>query len=144
MLERGVSGPDDPQYGILPPIDPVRAVRVIVRNVRECYTVLGIVHKKGPCSGYSVLQEFAGAKSDYYRSGAGSIYPLLKRLIKVGLLESGADKRLSITPEGVAALREWFFPDEASCSLDSIRSRLYFLAVLGLAAGSAVAAGDHC
>jgi metallo-beta-lactamase class B len=29
VLERGASGPDDPQFGILPPIDPVRSVRVI-------------------------------------------------------------------------------------------------------------------
>lgn len=94
------------------------------------FTVLGIVNKMGPCSGYSVLQEFSGSKSGYYRSGAGSIYPLLKRLIKVGLLEPGADKRLSITTEGVSALKEWFSPEDASCSLDSIRSRLYFLAVL--------------
>jgi DNA-binding PadR family transcriptional regulator len=94
------------------------------------FTVLGIVNKKGPCTGYSVLQEFSGSKSGYYRSGAGSIYPILKRLVKAGLLESAPDKRLGITPEGIAALREWFSPDDASCSLDSIRSRLYFLAAL--------------
>lgn len=29
VLERGTSGPDDPQYGILPPIDAVQSVRVI-------------------------------------------------------------------------------------------------------------------
>ena len=94
------------------------------------FTVLGIVNKKGPCTGYSVLQEFAASKSSYYRSGAGSIYPLLKRLVKAGLLEAGGDKRLSITPAGVASLKEWFSPEDASCSFDAIRSRLYFLAAL--------------
>jgi len=69
-------------------------------------TALGVVWKQGPCTAYAVMREFAGSQTLAYRSGAGSIYPLLKRLRGVGLLSEGEGK-LRITSAGIERLRAW-------------------------------------
>jgi DNA-binding PadR family transcriptional regulator len=96
-------------------------------------TVLGVVMKKGPCNGNSVLQEFTHSQTAYYSSGAGSIYPVLKRLERAGLI-SRQGKKLQLTEGGLLALRQWFtdpdLADDVSCSLDLIRSRMYFMRIL--------------
>lgn len=101
------------------------------------FTALGIVLKRGPCTAYAVMTEFSGSQTTAYRSGAGSIYPLIQRLEKNGLLSvsnEGGEKRYLITDAGIEALRSWFrisLDEEAfSCSLDVLRSRTYFLKVL--------------
>jgi DNA-binding PadR family transcriptional regulator len=92
-------------------------------------TALGIVWKKGPCTAYAVMREFSGSQTVAYRSGAGSIYPLLKRLGGAGFLSLVGDK-LSITPLGVSQLKAW--DPEVSTNLDPLRSRVYFLGVLSV------------
>lgn len=103
------------------------------------FTVLGVVMKRGPCTGYAVVAEFAGSTGSIYRSGASSVYPLLDRLERAGLVagkrSSGrGEKQYEITDEGMAQLRRWFIlvpsGDDFSCSLDLLRSRTYFLRVL--------------
>jgi DNA-binding PadR family transcriptional regulator len=97
------------------------------------FTVLGVLMKKGPCSGYAVLQEFTHSQSAYYRSGAGSIYPILKRLERTGLV-CKEGKLLRLTAAGLSAFKEWFQAEspenEVTCSLDLIRSRMYFMKAL--------------
>lgn len=96
-------------------------------------TALGVVWKQGPCTAYAVMREFAGSQTLAYRSGAGSIYPLLKRLRGAGLL-SEDEGRLHITPAGIERLRGWAQlgnpKREVFAILDPLRSRAYFLGVL--------------
>jgi len=99
------------------------------------FTVLGIILKKGPCTAYAVLAEFTHSASSAYRSGAGSVYPLLKRLEGAGLVtaEKGKrEKRYTLSDAGLAALRDWFelTSEDISCCLDVLRSRAYFLKIL--------------
>lgn len=96
-------------------------------------TVLGVVLKRGPCLAHAVIVEFADSHTLAYRSGAGAIYPLLKRLTEAGYLAQSA-RRYAITEAGTAALREWILPPyqsgDISTNLDGIRSRAYFLKLL--------------
>lgn len=101
------------------------------------FTVLGILLKKAPCTAYSVLMEFTSSATSAYRSGAGSVYPLMGRLEKAGIVQTlpdtGRDKLYALTPDGVEALRDWYdltIEDDISCCLDVLRSRTYFLKVL--------------
>jgi DNA-binding PadR family transcriptional regulator len=101
-------------------------------------TALGIIYKRGPCKAYFVLSEFANSQNATYTSGAGSVYPLLKRLEEGGLISHSLDgehKLYSLTPAGLEALRGWFDLEgdhsAVSCCLDTLRSRAYFLKVLG-------------
>lgn len=99
-------------------------------------TALGIIYKRGPCKAYAVLSEFAGSQNAAYSSGAGSVYPMLQRLERGGLIrteKAGEHQVYSLTPDGVQALRGWFNLGEdcsISCCLDELRSRAYFLKVL--------------
>lgn len=97
--------------------------------------MLGIVLKKGPCTAYSVVAEFSHSATSAYRSGAGSVYPLLKRLAEGGILDvevGRRERRYTLSKAGHDALRSWFelTSDDISCCLDVIRSRTYFLRVL--------------
>lgn len=96
-------------------------------------TALGIVLKRGPCLAHAVVSEFSGSQTFAYRSGAGSIYPLLTRLTQAGLL-GYAEKRYTLTDEGREALRTWIRPPfdgkDFSTNLDVLRSRVYFLRLL--------------
>lgn len=108
-------------------------------------TVLGNVWKKGACTAYSVMREFAASTSSYYRGSAGAIYPLLHRLDRRGYVSSqaGAQGRrprrtYTITRQGLQALRRWLSPPvpaaAAGITLDLLRTRTYFLAALPPAA----------
>lgn len=101
-------------------------------------TVLGNVWKKGNCTAYQVMREFATSVSAYYRSREGAIYPLMSRLEKGGYLRSKRDsvgrrprRRYSIAPKGLTALQRWLSPPvadvDAMISPDLIRTRVYFL-----------------
>jgi len=105
------------------------------------YTVLGNVWKKGECSGYEVLREFAQSTSAYYRSREGAIYPLLARLERRRLLRARADKQgkrrrrlYSISPAGLAALKAWLAGPipaaDATVPPDLVRTRVYFLGAI--------------
>jgi DNA-binding PadR family transcriptional regulator len=105
------------------------------------YCVLGIVWQSGPITAYEVAKPFAASPSSYWSGSAGAIYPLVRRLEEKGLIRGKAaqwnsrKKRvLTITEQGLAALREWLappFPDSAgAASFDPIRTRLVFLNAL--------------
>jgi DNA-binding PadR family transcriptional regulator len=96
-------------------------------------TVLGVVMKRGRCVAHAVVSEFASSQTWAYRSGAGAIYPLLKRLTRAGLLDLSG-RSYSISTLGIEALRNWVRPpfraESFWTSLDEIRSRAYFLKLL--------------
>lgn len=96
-------------------------------------TALGIVLKSGPCLAHAVVTMFASSQTYAYRSGAGSIYPLLKRLASAGYLQE-SKRQYIITEAGKEAIRAWvkppFEPSDFSTTLDTFRSRAYFLTLL--------------
>jgi DNA-binding PadR family transcriptional regulator len=107
-------------------------------------SALGTLWKHGPMTAYALMKSFENSGAAYYRSGAGSIYPLVKRLAEAGLLtsEGGAgkseraksEKLYSTSEAGRQALRDWLTPpfdgEEFTCALDLFRSRAYMLNIL--------------
>ena len=101
---------------------------------------LGVVWLRGPCSTYVIRREFAVSSSSFWSSSAGSVYPVIKRLLAAKLIAAkpvrsdGRGKRsLAITPSGERALRSWLKELPAwtgMASLDPIRARMNFLRVL--------------
>lgn len=102
--------------------------------------VLGIVWERGPCTAYVIRTVFKASLSSYWSGSAGAIYPLVARLEARGLIAAKtaawgerSKKELTITPEGLAALRSWLqpLPDwTGSPPVDPIRTRMFFLGVL--------------
>jgi DNA-binding PadR family transcriptional regulator len=103
--------------------------------------VLGAVWLRGPCSAYAIRREFADSKSSYWSSSAGSIYPVIKRLVVAQLVATKGQKAdgrgtrdVEATSKGEQALRLWVGELPAwtgKAALDPIRARMNFLAVLG-------------
>ncbi|MCS6625417.1 PadR family transcriptional regulator [Roseibacterium beibuensis] len=104
--------------------------------------VLGVVWRRGPCSAYVVRLEFAHSHSAQWSASAGSIYPAVKRLQGLGLLDStprpwGRRGRteLTLTSAGLGALRAWIQRMDswtADPTSDPVRTRLFFLDALEL------------
>jgi DNA-binding PadR family transcriptional regulator len=67
---------------------------------------------KQPCYGYEILQDIDSKTSGAWRPGAGSVYPILKKLVADGYIKAdegpkGEDRKVySITQKGVEALKE--------------------------------------
>jgi len=67
---------------------------------------------KEPCYGYEILQDIDSKTSGAWRPGAGSVYPILKKLVADGYIKAdegvkGEDRKVySITQKGVDALKE--------------------------------------
>ncbi|MGA2199661.1 MAG: PadR family transcriptional regulator [Nitrososphaerales archaeon] len=64
-----------------------------------------------PCHGYEILQDIDSKTEGAWRPGAGSIYPILKKLHESGYIQSddktGADRRVyCITEKGLESLKE--------------------------------------
>jgi DNA-binding PadR family transcriptional regulator len=104
-------------------------------------TALANVWKKGGATAYQVMQEFARSTSAYYRGGAGSIYPIMARLARRGLIQPADATRgrrsavqYRATPRGLAALRKWLSSPPAESEIllppDPIRTRIYFFGAL--------------
>jgi len=105
------------------------------------YCVLGIVWEGGPLTAYEVAKPFAESPSSYWSGSAGAIYPLVRRLEEKGFLRgksaqwnSRRKRVLTITEQGLAALREWlappFPPSAGAASFDPIRTRVVFINAL--------------
>jgi len=65
-----------------------------------------------PCYGYEILQDIDSKTAGAWRPGAGSVYPILKKLVASGYIKveeaaPGADRKVySITQKGVDTLKE--------------------------------------
>lgn len=102
--------------------------------------VLGVVWRRGPCSAYVVKREFETSPSASWSASAGSIYPLVKKLSAVGLLDVqeqrwGTRKKalVVLSSAGRAALEAWVatVPGRVGQPApDPIRTRAFFLDVL--------------
>ena len=104
-------------------------------------TALGIAWKNSSCTAYQIIKEFKYSSSPYFRSGAGSVYPLMNRLERDGFLQTKESKRgnqdrqvYSVSAKGKKALREWLSPpiqeSDFTLASDPIRTRVFFLGLL--------------
>ena len=104
--------------------------------------VVGIILKRQTCTAYAVRKELKASPSTHWRASAGAIYPLLERLEKEKVIAALADntdgrgrKLLSITSKGKKALSNWIKDfnrsDKAAAVYDPLRTRIFFLDVLG-------------
>jgi DNA-binding PadR family transcriptional regulator len=65
-----------------------------------------------PCHGYEILQDIDSKTEGAWRPGAGSIYPILKRLVSNGYIKvdegaRGVDRKVySITEKGLESIKE--------------------------------------
>lgn len=103
---------------------------------------LGIVYRRQPCTAYRVRLDLKEAPSSHWRASAGSVYPLLARLENEGLVTTMTDaddgrwrKLFKVMAKGRKALGNWVNagadPEIISSVTDPIRSRTFFLDVLG-------------
>lgn len=102
--------------------------------------VLGIVWASGPCTAYVIRKVFLDSLSPYWSGSAGAIYPLVARLEARGLITARVEprgersrKELTITSDGLAALRSWLLPLPewtGFVPVDPVRTRMFFLGAL--------------
>jgi DNA-binding PadR family transcriptional regulator len=111
------------------------------------HTILAIVDRDGPMSAYDVRKVFAGSLTPSWSASTGSVYPSIRRLGQGGLILSsqpaGGRNRttLTLSPRGTSRVREWLMGitvDVAAATPDPVRTRLYFLSLLGSAARTAM------
>lgn len=102
------------------------------------YVALGVVSHLQPCTSYRVMQAFKDSSSTYFSGSAGSIYPLLERLVSKGMLLSKTElegrkkvTRFRISSRGKKVLRAWlldpFLEEDVFYSVDLVKTRIYFL-----------------
>ncbi|MFG0304613.1 MAG: PadR family transcriptional regulator [Phycisphaerales bacterium JB040] len=105
--------------------------------------VLAYVQKHQPITPYAVRMMIEKNLSTTFSSSAGSIYPLMRRLEKRGLMKSVASARgkrkhveYSVTPAGKKAVRDWVRPPYDQGDLwptDGLRERFHYLNLLSRA-----------
>ncbi len=108
-----------------------------MRTELEC-VVLALVGLRQPCvTAYAVRREFDRSLSAHWSSSAGSIYPLLQRLTRAGLLATTPAKPakrnaqwLRLTAAGARVVRRWLSAKSTAAELighDPLRTRFRFL-----------------
>ena len=104
--------------------------------------VLGMVLKQEPCTAYSVMRELSSSDSAFIRSKAGTVYPLVNRLLRADLLlyetkkrGSKGERMLRITPAGLERLKSWLTgpiqQKEITHTVDLVRMRSGYLGTVG-------------
>ena len=101
---------------------------------------LADIWRMQPCSTYDIRQNFARSPSSSWSDSAGSIYPVIARLIKLKLVQTRkrrGDARgrrdLSVTAAGLQSIQSWISnlePWTGQATADPIRTRAHFLASL--------------
>lgn len=100
--------------------------------------VLARIDRDGPITAYRVRALFAASPTDALSASTGSIYPLLERLERRGLVARGphADGRgtrlLTITAAGAGQVQRWLLSDAdlGHLPVDPLRTRASFLGKL--------------
>lgn len=124
---------------------PARAKRMRSSNrqlseIEGC--VLGLLSLEGPATPYAIRKVFLNSPSPQWSGSAGTIYPLIERLLREQLIRSKlclTGKRrghqISLTQAGLQALRLWFslpIPEwVAGVPPDPLRTRIRFLSAVG-------------
>ena len=111
------------------------------RNLTELeICALGVIRQFQPCSTYRVRQAFARSTTAEWSASAGSLYPVVERLLRLRLVKArrrNGDSRgrrdLTVTKSGDRAIRRWMAGlelREAGPTPDPIRSRMHFILFL--------------
>jgi DNA-binding PadR family transcriptional regulator len=114
-------------------------VKQTLSEIEGC--VLALIHESGPATPYAIRKEFLSSPSPQWSGSAGTIYPLVERLTKRGLIRTTVHltgqrqgRRMSLTAMGVRAFRRWLsipVPDwVAGIPPDPLRTRVRFLGAL--------------
>lgn len=78
------------------------------------YAILGLL-RMAPLSGYQIRQIFETSEMGNYSSSPGSIYPALKRVKKLGLVElvpqENKKRKYALTEEGRNCLFDWLIQE---------------------------------
>jgi DNA-binding PadR family transcriptional regulator len=104
--------------------------------------VLALVSVDGPATPYAIRKVFLDSPNPQWSGSAGTIYPLIERLLRRKLIRSKlclTGKRrghqISLTAAGSRALRSWLslpFPEwVAGVPPDPLRTRIRFLSAVG-------------
>ncbi len=109
-----------------------------ITELEHC--TLAEIGRLQPCSAYAVRQVFARSHTPEWSGSTGSIYPVIERLLRRGMIEVEPQPRdprgrrnLNITPKGEEAVRAWITrlePWTAKLTPDPIRTRVSHLARL--------------
>ncbi len=102
---------------------------------------LGLTWQLGPCPAYAIKRQFEQSNSSSWSASAGTIYPLMKKLERLHLIDgqddlSGPTKKrriYTISASGRAQLTHWMatLPDWAGEAVpEPIRTRTFFLSAL--------------
>ena len=103
--------------------------------------VLALIEESGPATPYAVRKDFLDSPTPQWSGSAGTIYPLVARLQKRGLIRTKVrytgdrkGRHMSLTPAGLRAFRRWLavpVPEwVAGIPPDPLRTRVRFLAAL--------------
>ena len=104
--------------------------------------VLGLLSVDGPATPYKIRKVFLESPNPQWSGSAGTIYPLIERLLQRKLIRSKVcltgkrrGHRISVTPSGSRALEQWLsvpIPDwVAGVPPDPLRTRIRFLGAIG-------------
>ena len=114
----------------------------MTRELTEFETcTLATIREHQPCSAYEVRQVFARSSTPEWSGSTGSIYPVVERLLRRGLVRVEAQpgdgrgrRNLTVTADGETAVLAWIGdlePWAAKATPDPIRTRVSFLDQLG-------------
>ena len=104
--------------------------------------VLGLLSVDGPATPYAIRKAFGESPNPQWSGSAGTIYPLIERLVRRKLVRSRLSltgKRrgylISVTPSGSRALQRWLAVPipawVAGVPPDPLRTRISFLGAIG-------------
>jgi DNA-binding PadR family transcriptional regulator len=104
--------------------------------------VLGLISVDGPATPYAIRKVFLESPSPQWSGSAGTIYPLIGRLLRRKLIRSKVrltgkrrGNRISLTSSGSRALGQWLIvplPEwVAGVPPDPLRTRIRFLSAIG-------------
>ena len=104
--------------------------------------VLGLLSVDGPATPYAIRKVFLESPNPQWSGSAGTIYPLIERLLRRKLVRSKVcltgkrrGHRISVAPSGSRALRQWLsvpIPEwVAGVPPDPLRTRIRFLGAIG-------------
>jgi DNA-binding PadR family transcriptional regulator len=105
---------------------------------------LAVIGRDGPCTRYHVMRIFAASQTSRWSSTAGSIYPLIRRLIARGMIEeipgTKGSGQIGLSDTGRATVQRWIVSPTADLGGpidDPIRTRSFFLNAVSSAESAA-------
>ncbi|MCW5517149.1 PadR family transcriptional regulator [Muriicola sp. Z0-33] len=110
----------------------------IIKPTLLDFAILGLIQNQ-PLSGYRIRKLFEQTALSNYSSSPGTIYPALKRMEQLGLIEKGVIKDskkspFQITSKGISILTSWFVKpiekEDVEKRIDELLLRFAFMETL--------------